>query len=976
MGPRAHRGRGGRRHAVPGRLGHERAVPPDRAIHLVIHPQLVVRRDVTGALLEVLDDDAARSRSAGADAAVESWMHLEIDRETDPSELPAIETGCAASSVTSARSSRTGRRCATQRAAAGRRARRACPTATWPRGGRRGLGAVALAGRRPLHVPRLPRVRAGRDTRTSEVLRAIPGTGLGILRSDTRHDTDRLRARLPPRRSGRRRREPQLLVLTKANSRATVHRPAYLDYVGVKTFDAAGNVIGERRFLGLFSSAAYTRACTRIPVLRRKVQRGAGRLRLHRSESHAGRDLLEILETYPRDELFQVSAEELLPTVAGSVLHLQERRQSCGCSCARTRTAASCPAWSTCRVTATPRRSGCAMEQILMAALERRRGRLHRPGVASPCWPGCTSWSGWRRARADPGASTTESSSRQKLAEAARSWADDFTDALRRPAAARRRPPSSLKPLRRGLPRGYKEDFPARTAVADLRRLRVAAAARRPRLNLYQPLGALPRRAPVQDLPGRGTGLAVRVLPVLQRMGVEVVDERPYEIEPLDGGSPGSTTSACARTASRTRPDLARGSRRPSRRPGPGAPSPTASTRWCSRAGLTWRQAMVLRAYAKYLRQAGSTFSQEYIEQCLLRQRHHHPPARPALRGPSDPAVDGRNGERAELVAALVEEIDGRARRRREPRPGPHPALVPAPDHGDPAHQLLPAAADGACQAYVSFKLDPQAIPDLPAPRPRFEIWVYSPRVEGVHLRFGAVARGGLRWSDRREDFRTEILGLVKAQMVKNTVIVPVGAKGGFVVKHASRTRRRPRGLARRGHRLLQDLHLGAAGHHRQPRRAARSSHPVDVVRHDGDDTYLVVAADKGTATFSDIANGVALAYGFWLGDAFASGGSVGYDHKAMGITARGAWESVKRHFRELGLDTQTEDFTVVGIGDMSGDVFGNGMLLSRAHPAGGGLRPPAHLPRPGPGRRRPRSPSAGGCSTCRAPPGRTTTRR
>ena len=238
---------------------------------------------------------------------------------------------------------------------------------------------------------------------------------------------------------------------------------------------------------------------------------------------------------------------------------------------------------------------------------------------------------------------------------------------------------------------------------------------------------------------------------------------------------------------------------------------------------------------------------------------------------------------------------------------------------------------DGGRQphAYLSMKFDPQAIPDLPAPRPAYEIWVYSPRVEGVHLRFGKVARGGLRWSDRREDFRTEILGLVKAQMVKNTVIVPVGAKGGFVGKQLPDPSVDRDAWLAEGIASYKTFISGAARHHRQPGRPARSCRPQDVVRHDEDDTYLVVAADKGTATFSDIANEVAEQYGFWLGDAFASGGSAGYDHKGMGITARGAWESVKRHFRELGYDTQAEDFTVVGIGDMSGDVFGNGMLLS-----------------------------------------------
>src|SRR5262249_48186536 len=234
---------------------------------------------------------------------------------------------------------------------------------------------------------------------------------------------------------------------------------------------------------------------------------------------------------------------------------------------------------------------------------------------------------------------------------------------------------------------------------------------------------------------------------------------------------------------------------------------------------------------------------------------------------------------------------------------------------------------DGRPKPYVALKLDPKAVPDLPAPRPQYEIFVYSARFEGVHLRFGPVARGGLRWSDRRDDFRTEILGLVKAQMVKNTVIVPVGAKGGFVLKAAppqtDRDAYQAEGVA------CYKLFISALLDITDNLVAGEIVPPRDVVRHDGDDPYLVVAADKGTATFSDIANAISIAYGFWMGDAFASGGSAGYDHKAMGITARGAWESVKRHFRDLDHDTQAQDFTVVGVGDMSGDVFGNGMLLS-----------------------------------------------
>lgn len=334
---------------------------------------------------------------------------------------------------------------------------------------------------------------------------------------------------------------------------------------------------------------------------------------------------------------------------------------------------------------------------------------------------------------------------------------------------------------------------------------------------------------------------------------------------------------------------------------------------------------MVLRAYAKYLRQAGSTFSQDYMESTLRNNVHTTRLLVSLFEARMSP---GRQSAGTELTDGLLEELDGALDQ------------VASLDEDRILRSFLTVikatlrtnffqhTEDGTPHSYVSMKFDPQAIPDLPAPRPAYEIWVYSPRVEGVHLRFGKVARGGLRWSDRREDFRTEILGLVKAQMVKNTVIVPVGAKGGFVAKQlpdpsVDRDAWLAEGIA--AYRTFISALLDITDN----MVAGEVVPPADVVRHDEDDTYLVVAADKGTASFSDIANEVAVAYGFWLGDAFASGGSAGYDHKGMGITARGAWESVKRHFRELGHDTQTEDFTVVGVGDMSGDVFGNGMLLS-----------------------------------------------
>ena len=422
------------------------------------------------------------------------------------------------------------------------------------------------------------------------------------------------------------------------------------------------------------------------------------------------------------------------------------------------------------------------------------------------------------------------------------------------------------------------------------------------------------------------------MLPVLQSMGVEVVDERPYEVVPEDGRRYWIYDFGL-----RVEPGLLSG--------GGGERLDTLRERfedafraaWLGeaevdrfnslvlRAGLSWRQAAVLRAYGKYLRQTGVSWGQEFIADVILTHRATTVALVELFETRFDPKRAGadRDAREAELVDRISALIDDVTSLNADRILRSYLSLIRATLRTN--HFL-------ADRPFLSMKLEPQEIPGLPEPRPQYEIFVYSPRVEGVHLRFGSVARGGLRWSDRHEDFRTEILGLVKAQAVKNAVIVPVGAKGGFVVKRppkptgdpaADREASLQEGIA--CYRMfisgLLDLTDNLVGGEVDP--------PRDVVRHDGDDTYLVVAADKGTATFSDIANEVAKSYGFWLGDAFASGGSVGYDHKAMGITAKGAWESVKRHFRELGVDTQRQDFTVVGVGDMAGDVFGNGMLLS-----------------------------------------------
>ncbi|PYC66481.1 NAD-glutamate dehydrogenase [Streptomyces tateyamensis] len=903
----------------------------NRAIHLVIHPQLVVRRDITGKLLEILDVDACSKSQAGgaewpADATVESWMHIEVDRESDREDLRQIEADL-------------------RRVLGDVRE----VVEDWAKMRTSALRlADELAEQPPAHLPEQEVGEAWELMRWladdhftflgyreydlvehegEEVLRAIPGTGLGVLRSDpVSHDSDHHpvsesfgRLSAPVRAKAH---EKKLLVLTKANSRATVHRPSYLDYVGVKKFDAAGNVIGERRFLGLFSSAAYTESVTRIPVVRRKVQEVVTDSGFS-AESHDGRDLLQILETFPRDEIFQTPADEL-QQIATSVLYLQERRRlrlflrqdeygryfSALIYLPRDR--------YTTRIR--ERLTAILMEELNGAtndytvyATESVLTRLHFV------------------VRVAPGNELTELTDTEverieaKLAEAARFWMDGFNDQLLVELGEERAAELSHK-YANAFPDGYRADFTARTAVADLKQIEALHGEGDFRLNLYQPVGAGDDERRFKIYRVGGPISLTEVLPVLQRLGVEVLDEHPYALRRSDHTTAWVYDFGLRLRESTELTDEARERFQEA----------FAAT-WTGRAendgfngliltaGLTWRQAVVLRAYAKYLRQAGSTFSQDYMEDALRNNAHT---TRllvnlfEARLSPSHQLGSGELGEaiQEELSGALDEVVS--LDEDRILRSFLH--LITATLRTN----FFQRSESGDWHPYVSMKFDPHAIPDLPAPRPAFEIWVYSPQVEGVHLRFGKVARGGLRWSDRREDFRTEILGLVKAQMVKNTVIVPVGAKGGFVAKQlpdpsVDRDAWLAEGIA--SYKTFISALLDITDN----LKGGQVVHPVDVVRHDEDDTYLVVAADKGTATFSDIANGVAESYGFWLGDAFASGGSAGYDHKGMGITARGAWESVKRNFRELGVDTQAEDFTVVGIGDMSGDVFGNGMLLS-----------------------------------------------
>ncbi|MEV6956682.1 NAD-glutamate dehydrogenase [Streptomyces sp. NPDC051183] len=909
-----------------------------RGIHVVIHPQVVVRRDVTGKLIEILgpDCDAHGPKTARPhDSLVESWIHVEIDRETDRADLKQI-TADLLRVLSDVRES----------------------VEDWEK---MRDAALRIADELP-NEPTAPDLREYELEEARELLRwladdhftflgyreynlvdgdalaAVPGTGLGILRSDPHHsgqeDAHPVSPsfnRLPADARAKAR-EHRLLVLTKANSRATVHRPSYLDYVGVKKFDADGNVVGERRFLGLFSSAAYTESVRRVPVIRRKVAEvleGAG----FSPSSHDGRDLLQILETYPRDELFQTPVDKLREIVT-SVLYLQERR----------------------RLRLYLRQDEYGRYYSALVYLPRDRYttgvRLRLIGILQEELDGISvDFTAWNTesilsrihfvVRVPQGTELpvlTDADVERiegRLVEAARSWADGFGEALVAELGEER----AAELLRRygtSFPEGYKADHSPRAAVADLCHLeRLSASDREFALSLYEPVGAGPgeRRFKIYRT-GEQVSLSA-VLPVLQRLGVEVTDERPYELRRSDRVSawiydfglrmPAANANGENAAANYLGDDARERFQEAFAAVWQGDAENDNFNTLVLSAGLTWRQAVVLRAYAKYLRQAGATFSQDYMEDTLRNNVHTTRLLVSLFEARMAPV---RQTAGTELIDAMLEELDGALDQ------------VASLDEDRILRSFLTLIkatlrtnffqldSAGEQHSYVSMKFDPQAIPELPAPRPAFEIWVYSPRVEGVHLRFGKVARGGLRWSDRREDFRTEILGLVKAQMVKNTVIVPVGAKGGFVAKNlpdpsVDRDAWLAEGIA--SYKIFISALLDITDN----MVAGEVVPPKGVVRHDEDDTYLVVAADKGTATFSDIANGVAESYGFWLGDAFASGGSAGYDHKGMGITARGAWESVKRHFRELGHDTQNQDFTVVGVGDMSGDVFGNGMLLS-----------------------------------------------
>src|SRR3954454_8848246 len=732
---------------------------------------------------------------------------------------------------------------------------------------------------------------------TADSLRAIEGSGLGLLRGGSGGESSGF-AKLP---MGVRAlaREPDPLVLAKANTRSPIHRPSYLDYIGVKKFDDQRNVIGERRFLGLYTTAAYREVPGNIPVLRQKaaaVRERAG----FPPGSHDDKAVVEIIDTFPRDELFQIDVDDLY-RIVGGILELGERqRVRLFVRTDRYERFVSCLVFL-------PRDRFNTANRVKIAEILREG-----VGAETVDWGlRLTEWVLVRlhfTLRLAPGARASDDADERepRSREAVRSWDDDLDAALVDELGEEVGTPLCRR-YRDAFPPAYRDDMLARSAVADVQRIE-GLSEEGLDLSLYRPLEA-PADVLRCKLYRRGERVSLSdVLPMFESLGLTVTDERPYRVTPKDA-PPAWLFDFGLQARGPVDADAIRDRFHEGfARVWAGEAELDGFNGLIIAAGLGWREVTMLRAVARYLRQAGIPFSDRYMEDTLLA----HPGVASSLVALFKARFDP-GGERAQAEAVADEIV----------------AAIDAVDSLDEDRILrgflsvvqamlrtnywLPGP-----KPYLSFKLDPHQVPLTPLPRPRYEIFVHSPRVEGVHLRGGSVARGGLRWSDRREDFRTEILGLMKAQMVKNAVIVPVGAKGGFVVKRGGDSVVECYTTFLSG---LLDITDTISGEDVVP--------PAHVVRADGDDPYLVVAADKGTATFSDIANGVSEKYGFWLGDAFASGGSVGYDHKAMGITARSAWVSVQRHFRELGVDVQAEDFTVCGVGDMSGDVFGNGMLLS-----------------------------------------------
>ncbi len=893
----------------------------------VHHPILLVRRDADGILQEVTAKPLRGGRKASVrsaapkDAVKESWMHVLIDRLTDAERAEMIEQQVidALDDVRAISRDAAAMTAAVRKVAEAVRADRVSAAENDDRTETADLldwladGNIVLIGYR--------KDQLGTGEFAGE-LRAVQGTGLGGYRDDSPGARAFDDESVTPTAA-----EGGLLMISQAVRSAVISSalPPLSFAVRLRN-EAAGAVQIEYRILGVLLPRAVNADLTTIPLLRRTVGRVLDGLGAE-PDSYTGQRAIDLLSGYPRSELFWAEPARVAEMI-GDVLHGSSRRRvraflqpdpygrfvAVLVFLARDR-------WTT--------ENRLKLQVVLLQELGgtdiRYTARVGQGELAVVQFVVTTKPG--TEIETDPAVLSAT------LEQALRSWDDELVEAVVGGDVDELDTAGALARYSEAFDSGYKQDYAGPDAVADLHRLDQLSGPEDLALSISIPPqpSAIDRRLKLY-VAGTTINLS-RAFPLLQSMGAEVVDERPYEVSRADG-------TLChiydfgLTFAQQDLPDAndLDGARQRFSEAFIAAWSGESETDGFNRLVLTadlgWRHIAVLRAYAHYQQQIGSTYTQGYIEQVLAQNRSITRDLAALFAARFDPDLHPDPGDResaeGQITARISEALDAVSSLDADRILRTFLALIASTDRTN-AYRSERSAA-------LAFKLDPTRVPGVPKPVPMHEIWVYSPKVEGVHLRFGDVARGGLRWSDRPEDFRTEILGLVKAQEVKNAVIVPVGAKGGFVVRRPPATTGDP--VADREAQLAEGIScyrafISALLDVTDNRQRGELVPPQRVVRHDGNDSYLVVAADKGTATFSDIANAVAADYGFWLDDAFASGGSAGYDHKGMGITARGAWESVKHHFRELGVDTQMQEFDCVGVGDMSGDVFGNGMLLS-----------------------------------------------
>ncbi len=751
------------------------------------------------------------------------------------------------------------------------------------------------------------------------ILRSIPGTGYGVLREEMNPVNETVLSNMTPEA-----REltlsSQILVISKTNTLASVHRDAYTDYIGVKRFDKSGQVIGERRILGLYTSAAYNTNPKHIPFLRHKVAAILDKSKMN-LRSHAGRTLLNILETLPRDDLIQASEDELLDISMG-IFYMQERR--------RIRLFA--------RLDIYHRFVSCLVfvpKDLFNTELRRDMQTILAESFGATSVTFSTRFTESILARIhfmvriDPKRHVDfdYKEIERKLIEVGRSWSEEL-QCLLYSAYGEEKANYFYARYKNAFSTVYTASFSPRTAVIDIKHIEELTDENTLCMNFYRPVDEFSESFRFKIYQNDITLPLSDVLPIIENLGLRAISERPYIVKFDDGRITwiNDFSMHYTRKEQLNVEEIRELFQDAFSKVWFGDVENDGFNQLVLAASLNCRQVTVLRTYAKYFKQIGFTFSQEYIELALC---NHAVISKKIvqlfeLRFDPEYALD-RDISFTALSNEILSNLDEVSNLDEDKIIRQYVHVIAATLRTN-YYQL---DKEGRHKKYISIKLESKLVPSMPRPYPMYEIFVYSPRFEAVHLRGSKVARGGLRWSDRKEDFRTEILGLMKAQQVKNAVIVPNGAKGGFILKQMQNPNIAREELLAEGITCYKQFMRGLLDI-TDNYVAGQLIKPSSVVCYDEDDPYLVVAADKGTATFSDTANDISLEYNFWLGDAFASGGSIGYDHKKMGITAKGAWQSVQRHFYDMGHDIETTDFTVVGVGDMAGDVFGNGMLLSR----------------------------------------------